>query len=177
MAGRSSPVHATQAQTNELMKQKENICLVACKCGRVEMPWPCHASHTGFACARAATALSGAPCKLNGRLSSVVVEVEVEGSMMSLELGAPIRQSKFHHWSPPPPLEAWTVRACRLHEIDANHPSSTSCALLARTEHATLVMIGVHLSPLSVTKLVRCGIGFFLLFLFSIKSILWLFAW
>jgi hypothetical protein len=39
---------------------------------------------------------------------SVVVEVEVEAwsSMMSLELGALIRESNFHHWSPPQLLRA-----------------------------------------------------------------------
>ena len=55
-----------------------------------------HASHAGFACAKAAAARAAAPwpmqCKDDGGFHRVAA-----ARMMSLELGAMIHQSKFHH--------------------------------------------------------------------------------
>jgi hypothetical protein len=57
-AGHSSPVH------NELMKQKENVCLVSCKCGRVKCHGTSRIAHRLCVCELDQD--SGAPCKDDG---------------------------------------------------------------------------------------------------------------
>jgi hypothetical protein len=115
-----------------------------------------HASHTGFACASSIRTQEPHAKTMDGG-DHWSAMVEHQSSMMSLEFGAPIRQSMLRHWSPPPEL---CLRACSLDEIDAYHPSSPSYAACQRSTRDDW---SASFLTLGNTKQLRCAIGFFLL--------------